>query len=62
MNKQQILEAVQRMPDDVSIDHVIESLDVLRRIELGLQQADAGDLVSHEEVKARFLRIKAAAG
>ena len=58
--KQQILEVIERMPDEISISEAIEKLHLLERIRVGLAQADAGELVSHEEVKRRFLSTRAA--
>lgn len=54
--KTEILELMQRLPDEVSIDEAIERLYLLRKIRIGLQQADAGEVVPHEEVKRRFGR------
>ena len=53
--KDNIIHAIQDMPEDVSIDQVIEKLYLLSKIEEGLRQADAGDVVDHEVVKKQFL-------
>jgi len=47
--KEKIMSVIERLDDDVSIDHVIERLYVLRKIEIGLQQADSGDVMEHDE-------------
>jgi predicted transcriptional regulator len=47
--KEKIMSVIERLDDDVSIDNVIERLYVLRKIEIGLQQADSGDVMDHDE-------------
>lgn len=52
--KQLALEAVERLPDDATIEDAMERLAFLSEIEAGLADADAGRTVPHEEVLARF--------
>jgi hypothetical protein len=40
---------VQKLPDDVTYDHVIYRLDVMRKIQIGLEQAERGEGIEHEE-------------
>ncbi len=47
--KEKILSLVQSLDDDVSIDQAIDRLYLLRKIEIGIQQADAGDVIDHDE-------------
>jgi len=42
--------------DDVTIDDIMEELYVRRRIGEGLPQVDAGEVISHEDVKKRLSR------
>ena len=56
--KQQILEFIERMPDDVSVEEAIEGLYLLNKIQIGLRQVEAGDVISHEEVKRQFLTMR----
>lgn len=53
--KQRAIEALQTLPDDATIDHAIERLCLITKIEEGLRQSEAGQLTDHEEVKKRFL-------
>ena len=55
-DKERALEAIRALPDSATIDDVIERLCFIARIEEGLRQSRAGQLVSHGEVKKRFLR------
>jgi len=47
--------AVANLPDDVSFNEIIERLYFICKIQIGIAQADAGEVVDHEEVKRRFL-------
>ena len=53
--KQKLLALVQQLPDDVSFDDVIEQLEVLRRIEHGLAQAERGEGIEHNEFMRQLL-------
>lgn len=53
--KQRVLEAVEALPADATIEDVMERLYFLAKIQHGLEQADAGDTMSHEEAKDRLL-------
>ncbi len=52
--KQRVLEAVQRLPDDATFDDAIERIVFLAKIEQGLEQADAGQTVPHQEARKRL--------
>ena len=54
--KNEIIQAIQELPDDATLEDAMERLYVLAKIERGLAQADAGETISHAEVKARFQR------
>jgi predicted transcriptional regulator len=47
--KEKILSVIHSLDDDVSIDQAIDRLYLLRKIEIGIQQADAGDVIDHDE-------------
>lgn len=52
--KQRIIEAVQGLPADATVEDAMERLYFLAKIERGLADADAGRVVSHETIRARF--------
>ncbi len=54
--KQRILDAVEQLPPDATLEDVIERLCFLAKIERGLSQADAGQLTPHEQIIAQFKR------
>ncbi len=54
-DKQRAIEAIRALPDGATIDEAIERLCFIAKIEEGLRQSQAGQVVSHDEVKRRFL-------
>ena len=52
--KEAILELVQHMPDDVTIDDVMDELYVRQKIEIGLEQIERGEGVPHEKAKSEL--------
>jgi hypothetical protein len=54
--KERVLELLDRLPDDCSLEDVLYHLYVLRSIDRGLAEADAGKTIPHEEVAARLRR------
>jgi predicted transcriptional regulator len=49
--KERVLEAVKSLPDDAQVEDAMERLLVIAKIERGIEQAEAGRVVPHEEVK-----------
>jgi predicted transcriptional regulator len=49
------IQALQALPEHATIQDAIERLCFIAKIEEGLRQSEAGQLVSHEEVKKQFL-------
>src|SRR3990172_9885516 len=47
---------IKSLDDNVSLDDVIDRLYLLRKIELGIAQANAGDVVEHDEFMAELER------
>ncbi|MFZ5863157.1 MAG: hypothetical protein ACOYXR_10000 [Nitrospirota bacterium] len=54
--KQKVLEAVQQLPSDATVEDAMERLYFLAKVERGLAQADAGETVPHAQAKARLTR------
>ena len=52
--KDLVVEAVKDLPDNAVVDDAIERLLLLAKIELGTEQADAGQTISHPELKQRL--------
>lgn len=47
--KKKATDLIQSLADDVSLEEIINRLYVLRKIEIGIAQADAGELTDHDE-------------
>jgi len=47
---------IQGLPDDASLEDIQYHLYVLQKVERGLQDAEAGRVVSQEEMEKRFSR------
>ena len=54
--KQATLDLVDRLDDDVSFEEIIYELYVLEKIQRGMNDAEEGRVVSHEEAKQRLSR------
>ncbi len=54
--KERVLQAVNSLPDDASIEDAMDRLLLMAKIERGLQQADSGKTVAHSEVKERMAK------
>ena len=53
--KDRVLDAVQQLPADATVEQAMERLYFIAKVEEGLRQANAGKLVNHEDVKRRLL-------
>jgi predicted transcriptional regulator len=51
-----IVKAIQALPEDATVEDAIERLYFLAKVERGLEQSEAGDTISHDEIKTRFLK------
>ena len=52
--KARILALVEDQPEDSSYDEILHELAFVRMVERGIADADAGRVVSHEEVRRRL--------
>jgi hypothetical protein len=60
--KDKILETVQKLPADATVEDAMERLLFLAKVERGLREADGEDTISHSEVKQRFARCLKSVG
>jgi predicted transcriptional regulator len=49
--KQEALNAIQQLPDNVDLDEIVYRLYVINKIHQGMQDVEAGRTISHEELK-----------
>ena len=54
--KQKVLDAVQQLPPDATVDDAIESLCFLAKVARGVALAHAGDTLPHEAARKRLLK------
>lgn len=54
--KQKVLDAIEKLPADATLEDAIERLVILAKIERGLGELDAGQGIDHREAKRRLLR------
>ncbi|MDF9801445.1 putative transcriptional regulator [Catalinimonas alkaloidigena] len=54
MKKTQLLETIQDMPEEFSVDELMERLMILQKIEEGQQQIQAGQFYTEEEAKKKL--------
>ena len=49
--KEEILELMKQIPDDLTVDEALEQLQLLYDVQKGLEEARRGETISHEEAK-----------
>jgi predicted transcriptional regulator len=54
--REKVIQIVQDLPEDASVEDAMEKLLLLAKIERGIEQADSGQTVSHAEVKERMAK------
>jgi hypothetical protein len=54
--KQQMLKAIEELPDDARVEDALERLYLLYKIDRGIKQADAAELISQEEARQRMAK------
>jgi len=52
--KQRVIDAVRKLPDDATVEDVMERLYFLAKINEGLRQAEADETVSSDEARRRI--------
>ena len=53
--KQRVLEAVDALPDDATVEDAIERLCFIAKVNKGISELDSGLGVPHDEAKRRIL-------
>lgn len=54
--KELVLEAIQELPDDASIDQITDRVEFMAAIQKGIVDIDRGDTVPHEEIKKQLAK------
>jgi predicted transcriptional regulator len=50
-DKEAVIDAVRNLSDEATVEEILEQIEILAAIRRGERAADAGRVVSHEEVK-----------
>ena len=54
--KQEILNAIADLPEQASVQDALDRLYLLYKVDQGIKQADAGQLISQEEACSRMAK------
>ena len=54
--KATVLDTIQQMPNEFSLEDLMEKLILIEKIEKGLEQVKAGQTFSHEEAKKKLAK------
>jgi predicted transcriptional regulator len=54
MKKEIVIESISKLPDEFSIEEIIERLIIIEKIEKGQQQIKEGKVNTEEEAKAKL--------
>lgn len=52
--KEQVIEAINRMPDDSTIDDIGYELYVIETVQKGLDELDRGDYLTHAQAREKL--------
>jgi len=50
LTKEQVIEAINKLPAEFSVEQVIDELILLEKIETGLEQSKANDVIPDEQL------------
>lgn len=56
LTKDKVLDSINNMPDNFTIDELIDRLVFIEKVERGLEQSKRGEVYPHEEVKKMLNR------
>jgi predicted transcriptional regulator len=51
LTKEQLNKTIKILPDSFTIDELIERLILIEKIEEGIRQSEAGELIDHKDVQ-----------
>lgn len=52
--KDAVIDAIRQMPDDTTVEDILEALYVRQKIDVGLRDVAEGRVMSHEEAEERL--------
>ena len=54
VNKEEVFEALKSLPEENALPEALERLYILYKIQKGIEAAEEGNTISHEEAKQRL--------
>ena len=54
--KELVLEAIQELPDETSIDQFIDRIEFMAAIQKSIDDIDSANTIPHEEIKKQFAK------
>jgi len=54
INKEKLLTTIRELPEQISLDELLDRIMLLEKIDLGLSQANAGQVNTTEEAKEKL--------
>ena len=54
-DKQRVVQAIEQLPEDATVEEAIERLCFIAKVQKGLAELDGGRAVSHDEAKRRIV-------
>ncbi len=54
--KENIIEMIKALPNDVSMEDIIEAIYIRQKIQKGMKDSEEGRLFTHEEAKERLAK------
>jgi predicted transcriptional regulator len=54
--KQRIVDSVQELPEDATVEDAMERLYFLAKVQRGLAEVELGQFVSHDDIKRKFAK------
>ena len=56
LTKTKVLKTINRLPNEFSIDELVDQMILLEKIEIGLKQSETGQVISDEELDKEIAR------
>jgi hypothetical protein len=53
MTKEKLIQPIQELPDSFSVEELFDRIILLQKVEIGLQQSNAGEVVTTEEAREK---------
>lgn len=54
LTKEKIISGIQKLPDSVTIDEILDQIILLEKIERGIDQADKGQILTEDDLDKKI--------